>query len=76
MDKRSKLKREIKYLEKGMKQIRVTLTKLQQGPTQTPVSSTVGSRPKDSVNKIKMMRENKVGFKRITSLLTPAHIPL
>ena len=35
-----------------MKKIRVTLTKLQQDPTQTPLTSGVGSRPKKIINQL------------------------
>ena len=47
-DRMSKLKREIEYLERGMQRIRMTLNKLQQDPTQTPVTSRVSSRPSKS----------------------------
>ena len=43
----SRLKTEIRYLERGMQGIRMTLAKLQQDPTQTSLLSRVGSMPKD-----------------------------
>ena len=45
-DRITKLKREIEYSERGMQRIRMTLTKLQQYPTQTQVTSGVCSRLK------------------------------
>ena len=46
----SKLKREIGYLGRGMDGIRMTFAKLQQDPSQTPVSR-VGSRWKKIISK-------------------------
>ena len=46
----NKLKREIEYLERGMQRIRMKLTNLQQDPTQIPVTSRVGSRPKKIIS--------------------------
>ena len=40
----------IEYLEMAIQGIRMTLTKLQQDPTQTPVTSQVGSRPKKMIS--------------------------
>ena len=47
IDRMSDLKREMEYLVMGMQRIRMTLTKLQEDPTQIPVTSRVGSRPKN-----------------------------
>ena len=77
IDRMSKLKIEIEYLERRMQQIRTTPTKLQQDPTQAPVTLRVDSIPNEIIfNKIIVMGENRVGTKRVTSLLTQAHIPL
>ena len=40
----------MEYLERRMQRIRMTLGKLQQDPTQIPVISTVGSRPKKIIS--------------------------
>ena len=57
MDRMSKLKTGIEYLERGMQRIRTTLTKLQQDPThpQKHLDYIVDQR-KLYVNKIMMLR--------------------
>ena len=42
VDRMSKLKREMDYLERGMQRVRMKLAKLQQDPTQTQVTSRIG----------------------------------
>ena len=46
----SKLKKEMEFLERGMQRIRMKLAKLQSDPTQTPVTSRIGSTPKKIIN--------------------------
>ena len=46
IDRMSDLNRDGKYLERGMQRMRMTLVKLQQDPTQIPITTRVVSRPK------------------------------
>ena len=46
----SKFKREMESLEWGMQRIRMAIAKLQHDPTQIPVTSRIGSRPKKIIN--------------------------
>ena len=50
VNRMSSVKREMECLERGMQRIRMTLAKLQQDPTQTPVTSRIGSRPKKTIS--------------------------
>ena len=50
INKMSKLRREVEFLERGMQRVRTKLKRLQQDATLTPSMSTVGLRPKQFVD--------------------------